>query len=519
MRRRIFLVVIILLWAFNINAQTIINTGGATTVYKEQGGRIHDSLMAVPKIDTTRGKAYCSGCRTIGRVAVASDSNLYYYNGKLWKKINDQASVSGTSGFIPKFSTSTTLSNSLIRDDGSGVGVGAAAQASTMLYVNGATYLNGVTVFNGNTTTYNGNYQTFGTTGASKISGSTSTGDFSFQNETGGYYFSFGYMRTSVYTPFLKHREGTGTRVITEFTDQSDILWGTSTVDASAAINVVSTTKGVAFPRMTTTQKNAISTPLEGLQLYDNTTHEPNYYNGTAWIAPSTTKSLAPRLDNAYVATVQAVTTASGDLDLFTCPTGKRAYVYSMYQWDTTGSTITHYYEVKSGGSYYRLTTNATTTTLAQNAVVVGFILEGGESIAINATAGGLIVNGSITVFDSTSNVKTAKVLTTSTGNNTVYTCPSGKTATFISGGLVYNSNAGADLNFVADAGGTRTYRWYVVPSGGSINTLTSIHNGTTANASNRGQVTSFTGMVAGTYLNLNVDTGGGTAFATVMEY
>ena len=83
--------ILFLLLALNVNAQTIINTGGSTTVYKEQGGRQFDSLMSVPKIDTTRGKAYCSGCRTIGRVVVASDSNLYYYNGVLWKKLSNQS--------------------------------------------------------------------------------------------------------------------------------------------------------------------------------------------------------------------------------------------------------------------------------------------------------------------------------------------------------------------------------------------------------------------------------------------
>lgn len=84
-------IIILLLLSFGASAQTIINTGGATTVYKEQGGRIFDSTLVVPKIDTTRGKAYCSGCRTIGRVVVASDSNLYYYNGTLWKKLSNQS--------------------------------------------------------------------------------------------------------------------------------------------------------------------------------------------------------------------------------------------------------------------------------------------------------------------------------------------------------------------------------------------------------------------------------------------
>jgi hypothetical protein len=59
---------------------------------------------------------------------------------------------------------------------------------------------------------------------------------------------------------------------------------GTSTPAAVSALEVVSTTKGVLFPRMTTTQKLAI-TPVEGLVVYDLTTHNLNYYNGSAWVA------------------------------------------------------------------------------------------------------------------------------------------------------------------------------------------------------------------------------------------
>lgn len=59
---------------------------------------------------------------------------------------------------------------------------------------------------------------------------------------------------------------------------------GTSTPNASAKFDVSSTTQGVLLPRMTTTQKNAISSPAEGLEVYDLTLHQKSYYNGTTWI-------------------------------------------------------------------------------------------------------------------------------------------------------------------------------------------------------------------------------------------
>ena len=58
---------------------------------------------------------------------------------------------------------------------------------------------------------------------------------------------------------------------------------GTTTINASAKVQVDSTTKGFLPPRMTTTQKNAIATPAAGLVVYDNTTNKLCCYNGSTW--------------------------------------------------------------------------------------------------------------------------------------------------------------------------------------------------------------------------------------------
>jgi hypothetical protein len=42
----------------------------------------------------------------------------------------------------------------------------------------------------------------------------------------------------------------------------------TATPDASAILDVQSTTQGMLIPRMTETQKNAISSPATGLMIY-----------------------------------------------------------------------------------------------------------------------------------------------------------------------------------------------------------------------------------------------------------
>ena len=58
---------------------------------------------------------------------------------------------------------------------------------------------------------------------------------------------------------------------------------GTASVAASALLDIVSTTKGMLPPRMTTTQRDAISSPATGLTIYNTTTNQMNLYNGTSW--------------------------------------------------------------------------------------------------------------------------------------------------------------------------------------------------------------------------------------------
>jgi hypothetical protein len=56
-------------------------------------------------------------------------------------------------------------------------------------------------------------------------------------------------------------------------------------IEASAILDINSTNKGVLFPRMTTAQRDAITSPVEGLEIYNLSTHKKNYFNGTSWIA------------------------------------------------------------------------------------------------------------------------------------------------------------------------------------------------------------------------------------------
>jgi len=55
-------------------------------------------------------------------------------------------------------------------------------------------------------------------------------------------------------------------------------------LDTSAMLELRSTSKGFVPPRMTTAQMNAISSPIDGLMIYDTTTNQWMGYDGTSWV-------------------------------------------------------------------------------------------------------------------------------------------------------------------------------------------------------------------------------------------
>jgi hypothetical protein len=68
-----------------------------------------------------------------------------------------------------------------------------------------------------------------------------------------------------------------------QINNSDQVYVGTTSPQTSAKFEIASTTKGFLPPRMTTTQKNAISSPASGLVVYDTTTNKLCCYNGTSW--------------------------------------------------------------------------------------------------------------------------------------------------------------------------------------------------------------------------------------------
>ena len=82
----------------------------------------------------------------------------------------------------------------------------------------------------------------------------------------------------------LRHNaDATGTTALFIDRDTGNVGIGTTAPNASAILDAQSTTKGVRFPNMTTTQKTAISSPAAGLVVFDTTLAKLCVYSGAAW--------------------------------------------------------------------------------------------------------------------------------------------------------------------------------------------------------------------------------------------
>ena len=72
--------------------------------------------------------------------------------------------------------------------------------------------------------------------------------------------------------------------VVLTATTYAQVGIGTTTPDASSALDITSTTKGLLIPRMTNVQRDAISSPANGLMIYQTDgTVGFYYYNGSSW--------------------------------------------------------------------------------------------------------------------------------------------------------------------------------------------------------------------------------------------
>jgi hypothetical protein len=180
---------------------------------------------------------------------------------------------------------SVSIGNSS-KSGASSVSIGHTSISTTNEFVSGA---NGNTINNvyfGSGVTRN---NTNGVGSAYTINGSGAFGtDFAGGNITiaGGKGTGTGTSGDVIFSTATPTISGTTLQTLTQrwfIKGSSGILANVSTPNASAQLQVDSTTQGFLPPRMTTTQKNAIATPAAGLVVYDTTLNKLCVRTAAAW--------------------------------------------------------------------------------------------------------------------------------------------------------------------------------------------------------------------------------------------
>ena len=198
---------------------------------------------------------------------------------------------------------------------------------------------------------------------------------------------------------------------------------GTVVPTASSLLEMVSTSKGLLIPRMTTTQRNAIATPATGLLIYlTDGTKGFYYYSGTAWAAVGSTTSANKALSNLSATTSVSQSLLPGvanSVDLGSATkTWKDVYASGYIAGNAfvkTGGTSSQYLmadgSISTGPSlanYMDLTNNQTISgvkTFSNNALFAGNV-----GIATTSPDATLHISGNVKIADGTQG--NGKVLT-----------------------------------------------------------------------------------------------------------
>lgn len=165
---------------------------------------------------------------------------------------------------------------------------------------------------------------------------------------------------------------------------------------------------------------------------------------------------------------------ASGNNDLYTVPSGKKAICYQGIVYNANGSSRTIYPQIKISSTYYQTDSSITLSTISTTSIqFLPYVFLSGEIIAINTT--GVGVNLWLTVFEFSDSVPITRnlIANLSSGDNTIYTCPTGKMSyPFNLTEFVFDSGFGdlTNMFYRNGTGGSITFSRYFVKSGDTPN-------------------------------------------------
>lgn len=166
------------------------------------------------------------------------------------------------------------------------------------------------------------------------------------------------------------------------------------TVAISAVQELQSTTRGFVIPRMTTTQKLAIVTPIAGMQVFDTTLQAVSYYLNGSWQTTAalngdqiaTVTLTQAQVQGMYAAPVQIVAAPAAGFSLYvnSCVVINN---YTTTAFATGTAPILQYGNTVHGGGTNALSTTFAATLFTATAISWGSLAAPNAGTAITGTA------------------------------------------------------------------------------------------------------------------------------------
>lgn len=214
----------------------------------------------------------------------------------------------------------------------------------------------------------------------------------------------------------------------------SNIGLGAS-VTADAVVNIISNSKGILIPRMTTTQRNAIGSPSNSLLIYNTTTTQYEFYTGSTW------QSLASYINGTL--TVTGATSLQSTLNV----TGGSTFANVTINGNETVNGI------------LTVTGNSVLASVTGGSTTLGSLTVTGATSLQSVTSTGSTVNGILSVTGNTTLVNVTGASITATGTILAASGTSGTPGISFSGDTdtgIWNSAAN-QISF--STGGSERFR------------------------------------------------------------
>lgn len=241
----------------------------------------------------------------------------YYWTGTVWANLSGSITGTGTTNYLARWTSPAALGTGVAQDNGVGVGIsGTAITPASLVDING--------------------------------------------NVTIGAY------------------AGTNAAPANGIIVSGQVGIGTNAPNASAALDVTSTTAGLLPPRMTAAQMNAIASPAIGLLVLNSTTNCLEYWSGLAWQNVVCPCLGPPSTPGSITGSTTACESSTGNIYSISAVAGASSYTWTV----PTGSLITSGQGTTSITVTFG-TTNGIITVTANNSCGIS----GPATLTINLTA------------------------------------------------------------------------------------------------------------------------------------